>query len=1084
MVTIFSSLLMTLASTALASVEPELLAGLRARSIGPAAMSGRIAAIDVHPAHPDTLVVGAATGGVWRSDDGGVTFQAIFDDQPVAAIGAVEISHANPDVIWIGTGEGNPRNSASVGNGVYRSLDGGTTWSHIGLEESERIHRIIEHPTNPRVAWVCAMGAAWGENEQRGVFKTVNAGASWTKVLFVDEKTGCADLVIDPGNPDALLAALWQYRRWPHFFESGGPGSGLYRTVDGGTTWRRASTLDGMPEGDLGRIGLGFSRSNPEIAYALVEAEQNALLRSEDGGVSWKTVNSSPNVSPRPFYFGDIRVDPKLPNRVYRLASSLDLSEDGGKTFRTLAGIGSLHPDHHELWIHPEDPTYLVSGNDGGVGFSRDRGATWRFVRNLPLGQYYHVRVDMDLPYNVYGGLQDNGSWRGPSAVWEQGFGGGIRNFHWTMVAFGDGFDTAPDPEDSMSGYAMSQGGNLSRWNIRKGQGKAIKPDGPDDEPLRFNWNAGFAQDPFDPATIYYGSQFVHRSTDRGESWSIISPDLTTDNEEWQLQSTSGGLTFDVTAAENYTSIISIEPSPTEDDVIWVGTDDGRLWITRDGGENWASLENKARGVPDNTWIPHVTASKHSNGEAFVVFDNHRRSDWTPYVFRVSEYGERWQRIADEDDVWGYALKVEQDPVDENLLFLGTEFGLYVSLDAGKEWFKWTHGVPTVSVMDMAIHPREHDLVLGTHGRSIFILDDISPLRGLGEDTLQKPIHVFDVAAAQQYQAISSPGELMPSNGEYRGENRPYGALITFSLNSEELPHPDTETERARIEEQRLEAPQLESEEADGSGTDKPEEHKATLEISQGDETIRSFDVVVSRGINRAVWDLRRDAFRQPGADEFSQFFGGGGPEVLPGTYQVRVTHGDQEATTEVTVVGDPRLGISRSDMEANRSAVAKTGSLQEAVAEAIARIGSAKADIDVIQRKLKEQMANQTDGEEETDTDDPDPMSQLSEQARDVKAALEELELEFWTPPDTKGIVPRNKAFNRVGEVLRSLQSSWAAPNPTQETYLRQVTALVESLLEEANELFAGPVSELRAAFAASELSLLSTEEPLALQE
>ena len=1082
--------LLTLATSALASVDPELLAGLRARSIGPAAMSGRIAAIDVHPEHPDTLIVGAATGGVWRSDDGGVTFQPIFDDQPVAAIGAVEISHANPDVIWIGTGEGNPRNSASVGNGIYRTLDGGSTWSHLGLDESERIHRIIEHPTNPRIAWVCAMGAAWGENEQRGVFKTVNAGTSWTKVLSVDEKTGCADLVIDPGNPDALLAALWQFRRWPHFFESGGPGSGLYRTVDGGTTWRRASTLDGMPKGDLGRIGLGFSESDPEIAYALVEAETNALLRSEDGGVTWRTVNSSPNVSPRPFYFGDIRVDPQLPNRVYRLAGTLDLSEDGGKSFRTLADFGSLHPDHHELWIHPDDPTYLVSGNDGGVAFSRDRGATWRFVRNLPLGQYYHVRVDMDLPYNVYGGLQDNGSWRGPSAVWEQGFGGGIRNFHWTMVAFGDGFDTAPDPEDSMSGYAMSQGGNLSRWNIRKGQGKAIKPDGPDDEPLRFNWNAGFAQDPFDPATIYYGSQFVHRSSDRGESWSIISPDLTSDNEEWQLQSTSGGLTFDVTAAENYTSIIAIEPSPTEDGVIWVGTDDGRLWITRDGGDNWTSLESKARGVPENTWIPHITASKHTDGEAFVVFDNHRRSDWEPYVFRVSDYGERWQRIADEDDVWGYALKLEQDPVDESLLFIGTEFGLYVSLDGGREWFKWTHGVPTVSVMDMVIHPREHDLVLGTHGRSIFVLDDISPLRGLDETVLQKPLHVFDVAPAQQYQAISSAGELMPGNGEYRGENRPYGALVTFSLNDNELPHPNAETERERVEEQRLEAPQLADSAADAeSDTKKPPAHKAKIEITRGDETIRSFEVDVFQGINRAVWDLRRDAYRQPGSDDFARFFGGGGPEVLPGTYQARVSFGESQATTDVTVVGDPRLGFSRADLEANRAAVEGAGRLQEAVADAVSRIAAAKADIAVIQRKLaekkKERGDDESDAVETTDDDEPaDALNELGRQAREVDETLEELELELWTPPTTKGIVARNKALNRVSEILRSLQSSWAPPNPTQLTYLRQVTTLVESLLEKTNEVFAGPVADLRRALATSELSLLAVAEPLSIED
>lgn len=1095
---------------------PALLAGLEARSIGPAGMSGRVAAIDAVIADPKVIYVGAATGGVWRSDDAGATFRPIFDDQPVAAIGAVTIDQRSPDTVWVGTGEGNPRNSVSVGAGLFRTHDGGDSWERLGLENTERIHRIILHPHDRDTLWVCAMGRAWGENPERGVYRSSDRGTTWDQVLYLDEKTGCADLVADPKNPETLMAAMWQYRRFPHFFRSGGPSSGLYRTTDGGDTWTRATTLDGMPEGDLGRIGLAFAPSDPRIAYALVEAKESAMLRSEDGGRTWRAVNTDPNVNPRPFYYSDIRVDPQIPDRVYRLQSSLDVSTDGGRSFQTLAGFGAIHPDHHELWIHPENPEFLINGNDGGIGISRDRGGSWTFVRNLPLAQYYHVRVDNDVPYNVYGGLQDNGSWRGPSAIWERGFGGGIRNFHWTMVAFGDGFDTIPDPEDSTRGYAMSQGGNLSRWNIATGGGKAIRPDGPDDEDLRFNWNAGFAQDPFDPSTIYYGSQFVHKSTDRGESWSIISPDLTTDNEEWQLQDESGGLTFDVTAAENFTSILTIEPSPKERGVIWVGTDDGRVHVTRDGGANWESLEERAQGVPVNTWVPHITPSRHQADEAFVVFDNHRRSDWTPYAFRVSGYGATWTPLVDSDDVSGYVLKVEQDPVDENLLFVGTEFGLYVSTDGGDGWFKWTHGVPTVSVMDMALHPRDHDLVLGTHGRAIFILDDIAPLRGLSKELLDKPIHLFDIDPAQQYQPRSSAGELMPGSTEFRGENRAYGALITFSLNQDDLPHPDPDVERERVETKRLEQAER-GEAASGEEEDSGEARaamrrggrgrggpagmggrggtanakQAKVEILDGDEVIREWEPNVHLGVNRVVWNLRSDSFERPGRGGGGFFGGGGGPEVRPGTYTVRVSYGkgDEKVTAEgeVQLLADPRIQISDTDRNANWEAIQQAGALQEALAAAVTRIGDLRTDIQAVQKKAsatkedeegaedaaegEQEAASANDPGEEDEGDGPAP---LPKQAGDLLKALDELEGKIWTKPGTKGITARNKALNKVGSLLGSLQSSWEAPNPTQQNVMRQVTTLVEGLLGELRALEEGELASFREAVRTEGIELL----------
>ena len=783
-----------------AGLDPDLLAGLTARSIGPATMSGRVAAIDALVADPRVIYVGASTGGVWKTTNGGTTWQPVFDHESVAAIGAVAIYQPNPDIVWVGTGEGNPRNSASVGNGVYKSVDGGRTWQHLGLNASERIARILLDPRDPKVAYVAAMGPTWASGCTRGVFKTVDGGATWQQVLSVDQHTGAADLAMDPTNPDKLIAAMWDHMRTPWSFRSGGPGSGLYLTADGGTTWRHLTPEDGMPKGELGRMGLAFAPSDPRVVYALVEAKKNALLRSDDGGYSWRSVNDETNVASRPFYYADIRVAPDNPNTVYNLASILRVSEDGGRTFRVLAGFSAIHPDHHALWIHPQDGNFMLEGNDGGVVLTEDRGTTWRFIGNLPVAQYYHVRLDNQVPYNVYGGLQDNGSWVGPSQVWENG---GIRNYHWQELNFGDGFDTVPDPTNPDEGYAMAQEGYLVRWNRRTGQQKSIRPAPPEGETLRFNWNAAIAIDPHDPTgrTLYFGSQYVHKSTDRGDTWTLISPDLTSDNPEWQKQAESGGLTPDVTGAENFTTIISIAPSPLTPGLIWVGTDDGRIQVTRDGGGHWTSVEgNLPKSPPSkhpqpNTWVPQVTPSPHHEGTAFVVLDGHRGMGWTPYVYRTDDFGATWQSLA-TDNLWGYALCIKQDPVDENLLFLGTEFGLWVSTDGGQGWLRWTHGLPTVSVMDLAIHPRDNDLVIATHGRGLYILDDISPLRGLNSQVMAKPLHLWDVPPAILHATRQTGSSRFPGDVEFRGQNPPYGAAITFSLAGGDLPFPTDERRR------------------------------------------------------------------------------------------------------------------------------------------------------------------------------------------------------------------------------------------------------------------------------------------------
>ncbi|MFT5140558.1 MAG: photosystem II stability/assembly factor-like uncharacterized protein, partial [Rhodothermales bacterium] len=768
--------------TVVGSLDSDLLDGLKARAIGPAAIGGRIAAIDVVQSNTNHIVIGAGTGGVWQSKSGGLTWEPIFDDQAVASIGAIAINQANPDIIWVGTGEGNTRNSTSIGGGIYKSVDGGKNWKLMGLESSERINRIALHPTNSDIVYVAALGTLWGTNTERGVFRTIDGGQTWQKILYVDETTGATDIKMDPSNPDKLFAGMWQFQRQPFHFKSGGPGSGMYVTLDGGNSWTERTQEDGLPEGELGRMVFSMSATNPDRVYALVEAKKSALLRSDDGGVSFAKVNQEYDVADRPFYYTEIAADPQNPDRVYNIATRLRTSIDGGKTFELNPVINccapgnTIHIDNHAFWINPADSRHLIIGNDGGIAISRDQGTTWRFVRNLPLAQFYHIAVDNEHPYNIYGGLQDNGSWRGPSEIW---ISAGIRNLHWQEVGFGDGFDTIPDPENARAGYVMSQGGFLQRYDLDKGLQKMIRPaPHGDDITLRFNWSAGFEQDPFNAATIYYGSQFMHKSTDRGLSWSVISDDLTSNDPTMQTYTSSGGLTSDVTAAENYTSIVAVAASKLQKGVIWVGTDDGRIHVTQDGGENWSRIDERVRDVPAGAWVPMIAPSSHEAGTAFVVFDDHRRGNMASYVYRVEDFGKRWTSLS-TDELSGYALSVLQDSVNPDLLFTGTEFGLFISIDGGESWTKFTSGVPTVSVMDMAIQERENDLVLGTHGRSVFVIDDYSALRDISEDDFNQRLRVLSATPGQQYSTTPTSSTRFTGNGEYRGPNEPYGVMLT-----------------------------------------------------------------------------------------------------------------------------------------------------------------------------------------------------------------------------------------------------------------------------------------------------------------
>ncbi len=865
---------------------------MQMRSIGPAGMSGRVTSIDVNPYDNNHIVIGTASGGVWESKSAGITWKPIFDKEAVQSIGAIAISQKNPHHIWAGTGEGNPRNSQSSGKGVYKSIDGGKTWQLMGLEKTKTIHRIIIDKHDENTIFVGALGSAWGPNEERGVFKTTDGGKTWKKILYVNDSTGCADLVVDPVNPKKMIAAMWHYNRQPWFFTSGGNGSGIYITYDGGENWKRLDEKSGLPGGTIGRSGLSICHDKPNVVYALVESKKTALFRSNDGGENWTKV-SDKNIGNRPFYYADIYVDPKNENRLYNLYSVVSRSEDGGKTFKTLLPYSRVHPDHHAMWINPKNPNHIIEGNDGGLNISQDGGSTWRFIENLPVAQFYHINYDFDIPYHVYGGMQDNGSWIGPSEVWHHG---GIQNPDWQEVLFGDGFDVMPMANNSRYGYAMYQGGNIHTYDRETGETRNIQPVTQDSVKLRFNWNAALAPDPKNPCGVYFGSQFVHYSNDCGKSWKRLSDDLTTNDTTKQKQVESGGLTIDATKAENYTTITCIAPSPINDEVIWVGTDDGNLWVTKDKGQNWTLITKLfKKDVPEGAWIPQITPSKHKQDEAFVIINDYRRNNWAPYAFKMSSYGDSYENLISEN-VLGHCHSIEQDHQEENLLFLGTEFGLYYSTDKGENWRKWTKNYPSVPTIDLKIHPREPDLIIGTFGRSAFILDDIEPLRAMAADEnfLETPFEVFNSPDAYQVNYKQNPGSRFGADATYRAPGGSSSAKFSYYLNSEWL---------------------KEAQEASKKDSTKKDLKWDKISISifniNGD-TVRNFTRKADTGIHHFRWFGEQNGIRFPSSreikkDEDPPY----GAPSLPGKYTLTATIGDETDTAWVTVKPDPRINFN-----------------------------------------------------------------------------------------------------------------------------------------------------------------------------
>jgi photosystem II stability/assembly factor-like uncharacterized protein len=932
---------------AAAAAQPDydaILKPLRFREIGPATMGGRIDDFAVVESDPHTFYVGTASGGLLKTRNGGTTWESLFDNEAVSTIGDVTVAPSDPSVVWVGTGEPNNRQSSSWGNGVYRSTDAGATFQHVGLAETHHIARIAVHPNDPNTAYVAAVGRLWGPSKERGVYKTTDGGKTWTNVLFVNEDTGVVDIAMDHESPGTLIAAAYQRRRAVFGFNGSGPHGGLYKTTDGGQSWRKlekglpwdprpraATPLGGpgfgggggfaafqaqqqaqaqpspsptpAPEAmkEIGRIGVNFYRKNTNIVYALIEHAAGGIFRSEDKGETWTKMSDT---NPRPMYYSKVHIDPNNDQRIWVLGAQMFYSEDGGKTFRTNL-VQRIHGDHHAMWINPQNSDHMILGSDGGIHQSRDRGRTWDFINNIPLGQFYEIGLDMAKPYNVCGGLQDNNTWCGPSRTLDSR---GIRNDDWFTVGGGDGFYAQIDPTDPSIVYAESQDGNVLRRNLKTHESRSIRPQPPEGEPrYRFQWNSPIVISAHDPKTIYYAGNYLFRSPDRGDSWTRLGPDLTNGQERDKLP-IMGKVPDRYTLSrhdgvQQWPAITTISESVLNKDVLWAGTDDGNLQVTRDGGKSWKNVADRCKGVPKGTYVSRVIASRHAEGTAYATFDGHRSNDFGIYVYRTTDFGETWASIRGGiPDNLGVVNVIREHHRNPKLLFAGTEYGAYVSFDQGARWSRLKLNLPTVPVDDIQIHPRDNDLVLGTHGRSIWILDDITPLEQMTDTVASHELHLFDVQPATSWRIPNRSGS--SGHKAFFGPNPPNGALIHYYLKDKLA-----DADRVRV-----------------TVTDK--DGKLVRELSGPKDA----------GVNRLVWDLRARSLLQmagdPESGEQPAFgfggggggggfgFGGGALRVEPGEYTVKVSVGKQEQSKKVIVEEDPRITISAEDRLARRRAL------------------------------------------------------------------------------------------------------------------------------------------------------------------
>ena len=876
------------------------------RSIGPAVMGGRTVDIEAVESKPWIIYAAVGPSGVWKSSNNGITWEAVFNKEATVSVGDLAVSQSNPDIIWIGSGEATCRNRVTIGDGVYKSTDAGKTWTNMGLKDTRHISRVVVNRGDPNIVYVAAMGHLWGPNADRGVYKTIDGGKTWTKVLFVDANTGFADLAMDPSDSLTLYAAAYEYRRLPWQYTSGGPGSGLYKTTDGGATWKKIT--QGLPTGILGRIGIDVSRSAPGVVYAVVEAAEPGIFRSEDKGETWKRTAEAAvtkTVNTRPFYYSQIRVDPTDDKVIYVFSTGSYVSDNMGKTFKAISS--GTHPDHHALWIDPANPLHLVDGNDGGIDISYDQGKNWYGVANIPAAEVYEVGADRQNPYRVYCGLQDNGVWGGPSAGLDPA---GILNSDWTCINAGDGFFVQPDPADPSIVYSNSQMNGLALTDARMSRNRMIRPEAPLSEPpYRFNWKSPILVSPHDPKTVYTAGNFLFRTRNGGQSWERVSPDLTTNNPG-KLVDSGGPLSPENTGAEIHCTIVTIAESPAAAGVVWCGTDDGNLQLTRDGGKAWTNVVRNIPGLPAATWCSRVEASHFDPGTAYAAFDGHRTDDYATYLYKTTDYGRTWTSLRGNLP-FGWVHVVREDPRNRNLIFAGLEFGLFASLDAGKSWFSLRNDMPTVAVYDILVHPVQRDLIIGTHGAGIWILDDITPLEEMNDQVLASDLFLFTPRPVVQFLA-STRGESY-SRPAYSGTNPAPGLLLTLYAKATTKDRPTFHIRNAKGEE--------------------------VLMLSQP----------IKEGIQRINWNLEFTPRNEKGEKPSGGGFGTAQPLAAPGEYTIELEAGagTPKAVRSARVEPDPRFSWSGSAREKQQEFLVKTMTVNTTLALTITSVAGVRRDLD-----------------------------------------------------------------------------------------------------------------------------------------
>ncbi len=1025
----------TLAQNAGAAKSPfeEAFSRLEYRSIGPAIMGGRIADVEGIPGDPNVVYVASASGGLWKTTNGGIRWTPIFERQGTISIGDIALAPSNPEVVWVGTGESNVRNSVSFGDGVYKSTDGGKNWQHMGLKDTERISAIAIHPQNPDVVYIGALGHAFGPNEERGVFMTTDGGKTWTKTLYIDNQHGVADLDIDPTNPNILYAGMWSFERKPWTHRSGSEKGGVYKSIDGGRTWNKLT--NGLPK-LMGRIGIRVAPSSPNVVYAIVEAKDGTLYRSDDRGETFRNVSKQDSIVSRGFYYTTVRVNPTNENHIYAVASTLFTSVDGGKTFRSITSRS--HIDFHALWIDPKNPKRMWHGQDGGIGVSYDGGESWEAVYNIPLGQFYQVHADNRQPfYYVMGGLQDNGSWSGPSRTREPA---GIMNDDWRMVSFGDGFYVINHPDNPDQYLSESQGGEIVATDMNNREQQAINPwgrgsgGGPaEGQKYRFNWNAPIVFSPHDKTTVYFAGNVVFKTPDFGKTWEQISPDLTT-NDPAKLKDAGGPIAIENSTAEYHATIITIAESPAQRGHIWVGTDDGNVQRTTDGGKTWNNVIKNVSGVAANSPVSHVEPSRTNANTAYVSFDRHMFDDFKPYIYKTTDGGRSWTNVSGNIPEKAYVQVVREDPKNTNLLYAGTELGLFASYTGGKEWFPLNlKNLPNVAIHDIVVHPRENDLILATHGRSIWIFDDASAIQQMTPQILSSNAHLFSVRPALRYATRFTRYGI--GDKVFTGPNPANGVLITYYLK-------DKLDEKATIKVQIFE-----------------QAGKLVQDIERPSR---------EKGLNRITWNLRFGGpeVRRPPTEEQVAFGGAPrGPQVLPGMYTVKLTVNDKTFEERVEVKLDPTINTPVADLK-------ETLDMQMRLRDMQSTINTSLRFMDSLKEQLKQ---TQTTMKNLSKEPDKDLMKALEDYIKEVDTLTDRLAARN----EGLGFAGKQQVVDDIGTLFFYLESN-TAPTRGQREYFAEFEPVYRARVDEVNKFLTEKLPQWNEKLRAWNAPTLTTRKPL----